>query len=121
MTQRILKINYTQVAAHLGERLARSQDPDTPPHNLTFGCVHGILTSLFNDYEGELNYPFGKEHLTEVPYGTIGTEAQALTEILFADLGSDSFDDVVISNTPGVVTWYKENPIMFPLVLIKVS
>jgi hypothetical protein len=76
---------------------------------------------LFNDYEGELNYPFGKEHLTEVPYGTIGTEAQALTEILFADLGSDSFDDVVISNTPGVVTWYKENPIMFPLVLIKVS
>lgn len=121
MAQRILKINYTQVAAYLGERLASSQDPDGPPHSLTFGCVHGILSSLFNDYEGELNYPFGKEHLTEVPYGTIGTEAQGLTDILFEDLGADSFDDVVISSSPGVVAWYKENPIVFPLVLIKVS
>lgn len=121
MAQRILKIDYTRMAAHLGEQLARSQDPDTPPHNLSFGCVHGILSGLITQYEGELNYPFGKEHLTEVPYGTIGTEAQGLTEILFEDLGQDSFEDVVISEKPGVVAWYKETPIMFPLVLIKVS
>jgi len=121
MTQRILKINYTQVAAHLGERLELAQDPDTPPHQLTFECVHGILHRLLDHYEQALHFPFEKQHLTEQPEPGPVDEGKALTEILFADLGKDTFEDVAISNLPGVVAWYKENPVIMPLVIIKVS
>jgi len=133
MTERILKIDYAKVAAHLSERLNSSQDPDILPHQLCFKSVHGILTGLLRQYEEDLDYPFKEEyvtarsdeedgeHLTEQPDDMIVVETQALTDILFEDLGNDSFEDAVISNTPGVVMWYKESPVVLPLVIIKVT
>lgn len=114
MKSRILKINYIRVAEHLCAKLEQVQDPDTPRHELTFGCVHGILTGLLETFEEELNAP--EEHLTEQD-----PTVSDLTQILFEDMGKDHFKDAAVSNVPGVVVWTKGHPIMLPLVLISVS
>lgn len=135
MTSRILKINYIRVAEHLCQKLEQVQDPDTPPHQLTFGCVHGILTRVLETYEAEMHTPFtsvdyiatyqDKEHLTEQYQHQFSkdnySESTDLTQILFEDLGKDHFEEVVVSEVPGVVVWAKGNSILLPLVLISVS